>query len=540
MVAKPGNGLKLEASSSDFGSSPKGGPPRPSPPEGSAGAAGRGGLAVAFAKVYFLLTGLLQQILLTRVLGTAGYGALSTVLSFASIAYNPVVTTSIQGVSRAVAGARDDERQATIRKTLAIHAALAIPVAVGFFVFAGFAMRTANAPHLVVPLRILSLVLLFYGLYAPLVGVLNGQRRFVWQAALDVLYATLRTIIMVGGAYLFARIYHRGVEGATVGFSTVSAIIVLFALVVAGTGKKGPAQVTLGGHLSYVAPLMLGQVLLNLLQQADLTLLRYFAGAAAARQGMPLQGADPLVGAYRATQLFCFLPYQLLLSITFVLFPLLARAHRDGNQEQVATFVRTGVRLAVVIAGAIVAVTSGLSGPLLRMVFPGDVEVLATRSMHLLTLGFGAFALFGIFTTVLTSLKRERASAAITGLAFALVIALGSVWMADQPLGSDLLYRTAVATTVGLVLATLVAAWAVRRTAKAVLAPTTLLRTCVALAVAVTVGRYWSPQGMFVTVLAAILVGGVYVAVLVASRELRVSDLQQLRAVIPRRSSRPS
>jgi stage V sporulation protein B len=67
--------------------------------------AGRGGLAVAFAKVYFILQGLVQQVILPRVLGLDGYGALASALSIAGIAYNPVTSTSIQGVSRAVAQA---------------------------------------------------------------------------------------------------------------------------------------------------------------------------------------------------------------------------------------------------------------------------------------------------------------------------------------------------------------------------------------------------------------------------------------------------
>ena len=78
----------------------------PDPPAAKASAdvtrsAGRGGLAVAFAKIYFILVGLVQQIILPLVLGLDGYGALSSVMSISSIAYNPIVSTSIQGVNRA-------------------------------------------------------------------------------------------------------------------------------------------------------------------------------------------------------------------------------------------------------------------------------------------------------------------------------------------------------------------------------------------------------------------------------------------------------
>ena len=102
-------------------------------PEGDSVArtAGRGGLAITFAKVYFILLGLVQQILLPRVLGMGGYGALSRALSVSSIAYNPVVTTSIQGVSRAVAASSEAEQPHTIRRVVKVHAIVAIVLGVG-------------------------------------------------------------------------------------------------------------------------------------------------------------------------------------------------------------------------------------------------------------------------------------------------------------------------------------------------------------------------------------------------------------------------
>ncbi len=510
---------------------------QPEPSPSVATQAGRGGIAVAIAKIYFLIVGLVQQVLLTRVLGTGAYGAWSTVSSVASMVYNPVVTTGIQGVSRTVARSSDETRPQVIRRTLTWHAFMAPVLAGAFLVLAGPIMRWAHAPHLVNPLRWLSLVLLFYGLYAPLVGVLNGQRRFIAQASLDMLYATLRTIALIGMAYLFQRTARSGVVGACLGFGLVAATIAIVAMPFATLGKRGPGGPGILAYLSFVGPLFLGQVLLNLLQQSDLSLLRYFAALSAKAAHLPPEAADPLVGAYRATQLFCFLPYQLLLSITFILFPLLASAHRDRDDERIAVYVQTGVRLALIVAGAMVALTSGLSGPLLRLVFPADVATLATRSMQLLSLGFGAFALFGILTTALTSLKRERASALITGVAFLLVILLGSYRLHGAPFGPDLLYRTATATSVGLLLATLVAAWLVRSTAGAVVPPSTLLRVGATLAGTVFLGRLWSPAGKLATLGAALSLGLLYFLVLLLSRELRRSDLDQVLAIFRRRPS---
>ncbi len=140
-------------------------------------------------------------------------------------------------------------------------------------------------------------------------------------------------------------------EGATVGFVGGASLILTVALLLVGIGKRGASSISVRAHLIFALPVLLGQVLFNLLLQADLTLLRRFASQAALAQGLPAAAADPLVGAYRATQLFSFLPYQLLIAVTFILFPMLAGAARNGDREAVARYVRTGVRLALVLAG---------------------------------------------------------------------------------------------------------------------------------------------------------------------------------------------
>lgn len=499
-----------------------------------AGSAGRGGIAVAIAKMYFMVIGLVQQVLLTRVLGTAGYGALSTALSVSAVVYNPVVQSSIQGVSRTVARADDTERARVTRRVLKLHASFALPIALLFGLLAGPIVQWVHAPHLVTPVRILAAVLFFYGLYAPLVGVLNGQRRFVWQAGFDMAFATLRTILMLGCAYALNRAAQQGVAGASLGFALATAIIFVAALLLAGTGATGTADLPLGRYLAFIGPVFLGQILLNLLQQADLTVLRYFAASAALRNGLAPEAADPLVGAYRATQLFCFLPYQLLLSVTFVLFPLLARAHRDGDMANVRLFVMTGVRLALIVAGIMVSVISGLAGPLLRLVFPAEVAAYATQAMQLLALGFGAFAIFGILTTVLTSLKAERASALVTGLAFALVALLGVVLLRGQHFGAHLLWITAVATSIGLVIATCGAGVLVQKIAGGVAPLSTVIRVVVAAAVTIALGRYWSPAGKLATIAAAVVLAVMNLVLLVAARELTRRDLGHVLSIVSR------
>lgn len=503
----------------------------------TARSAGRGGLAIAGAKIYFILTGLIQQIVLNRVLGLQLYGTLGRAQGIGSIVYNPVVTASIQGVSRAVAQAPDAERLVAARRALTTHALAIVPLAAAFLFAAPFISTQLHAPQLVWPLRILTGVLLVYGLYAPLVGVLNGRRQFARQAGLDAIFATMRTLLLIGGAWWFVS-RGLGVEAALGGFVLAALLILLAALGWAGVGRSGPGGPTAREHLRFIGPLFAGQFALNLLMQSDLQLLGWFAAESAESLGLGAEKADTLAGAYRNAQLFCFLPYQLLLAITFVLFPMLAQAHRDGDRQAVAGYVQTGVRLALVLAGLMVSVTAGLPGPLLRLVFGAESAALGTDGMRILALGLGSFAIFGILTTVLTSLKREVAGAVLTIAALALVAALCTVLVRGKPYGAAMLVSTATSTSIGLLVATLLAALLVWRTAGAVAPVRTLLRVLLALGASLGLSFVLPAPGKLMTLAYAALLPLVYLTLLVVTGELDRVDLALVRAVVRRNPSR--
>lgn len=521
------------------------GSPLPVPPsEGNAAQkAGRGGAAVALAKVYFILMGLVQQVALGRVLGLENYGALSTSLQAASIAYNPVVQTSIQGVSRVVASAPESERPKALRRALGAHALVAVIGGAAFFLAAGPLGGWMGAPHIVLALQLLSVVMVVYGLYAPLVGALNGLHRFLAQAGLDALAATLRTIGLIGGAYWFTRQAAQagagatafgGVEGAILGFVVGATLVFFVSFGLVGWGRAGGSEPSLRRHFAFILPLLLGQGLLNCLFQADALLLRRFASEAATTAGLEVTAADGLIGAYRAAQLFCFLPYQLLMSVAFVLFPMVARAAASQDRDAVRRYVRAGIRLGALVTGLLVSVVSGLSYGLIDLVYGADAAQLGGGSARVLAIGLGFLAIFGIQTTVLNSLGRERASALVTGLAFVLVVAACFIGVRGGPFGEVLLLRTAWATATGLTLAALAAGWAVRHAAGGVISPLSALRIAVALGLTATLGRLLPDAGKLMTLVYAPLLACVYLATLVLSRELGRDDLAHLRAVIRR------
>ncbi len=494
--------------------------------------AGRGGLALSAAKLYFLVLGFAQQIVLGSLLGADGYGALRGAMSPASITYNPLIAAGVQGMSRAVSRVPEAERAATVRRGLLLHFVLAFVVGGSFWLAAPALGNVLHSEYLVPPFRVLAIVVLFYGIYAPFVGVLNGLRRFGQQAALDVLSATLRTVALFAGAYwLLSEGALRAVEGACWGFAGVSLVMVFVSVGLVGIGRAGATRLGVGEHLWFIVPVIVAQAVLNLLLQVDVNTLRGFASRAATSAGLSSDAANTLVGAYSAGQLFGFLPYQLLIGLTFILFPLLASAQAKNDRKAVEQYVLEGTRLATVVMGLVVSVSAGLSESLLRLAFPPRFAEVGTASMQLLTLGLGAFALFGVFTTVLNGLGRQWQSLSVTALATALVFGLNWLLVKDTAFGPELLLATARATSIGMVCAALGAAVLVKLSAGAVIRPSVLVRVGLALALTVLAARQLPTLGKVATVGASLGVASCYVVLLVLLRELGTRDARRVRAI---------
>lgn len=506
--------------------------------------AGRGGLALAGGKIFFLIAGLVQQIALKSVLGLAGYGALATAQSVASITYNPIVQTGIQGVSRETASARVEEQPRIFRRLLNFHVVVAVVSSAAFFFLAHPVARLLGAPHVGQGIQILSGILFLYGLYSPMIGYLNGTRRFLAQAGLDAFAATLRTVGLVVGAIWGSRAVTETlasedaarlqVNGTVIGFLLAGVLILLVATRFSGLGRAGGSLPSARSYAWLIGPVFVGQVLLNLLFQADALLLRKFAANAAELNGLLAAEADPLVGAYRATQLFCFLPFQLLTSVTFVLFPLLASARAEGRDADVSRLVGRGLRLALIVAGLIVSVLLAVPGGLLAVVFGAETSALAAQSMRILAVGMGFFALLGVMTSALNSLGNEMRSLLLVFCAVVLVAGLGFGFAQTDELSSALLNRIAMATSVAMLLTTLAGGYVLNTVSGAQLPWLSLARTIGAISASSWLVARVDTGGVVMTLAGAVAAAVLFLAFLTITRELTRDDWLQVRSVVSR------
>ena len=514
--------------------------------QGTARAVGRGGLAVLGAKVYFVLLGFVQQIALKQAIGMAGYGALSRVLAPANIINNVIVSSSTQGVSRAVA-AGGSHREEAFRATLRVHAPLAIGLALLFALLSPAYAAFQGSPHIVTPLRILACVVAIYGIYAPLVGSLNGRAMFTRQAALDTIFATLRTAGLIGVGLLFKRYFDLGVEGSVTGFVLATLIIFPMALAWSGTGRSTDAAIARApeiprpsAYLAQLLPLALAQLFANGLMQADIAVLGRFVSSGAIQSGLAgvaaAESADEWVGVYRFCQLFAFLPYQLVLSVAQILFPMVARAHAENDRDSVRRYVQRGARISTLACGLAVAVIVVLPGSVLGIAGGRVVAERGAATLRILVLGQGAFTLFSIGATVLASLGKERLSA---GLSFVLLLLLTSaVWIASSGAvyGEAQLRATALSTSLTLGVGLLIMAFAVQRYASTFIPIGTFVRAAAGVALAYLAGLALPRFGWMITPFVGLGVGLAYVIFLGLTGELKAADRAMVLSLLSRRS----
>lgn len=502
---------------------------------------GRGGLAVLGAKVYFVLAGLVQQTLLPRAIGLAGYGALARVLAVANVLNNVVVASSTQGVSRTVAraGGEGPAGDRAFRGVWRVHVPIAIVLAAGFALAAPAVGAFEDAPHIVLPLEVVAGVVLLYGLYAPLIGALNGRAQFTRQAALDTAFATLRTAGLIGVGWLFVVRWGAasGVTGACAGFVAAAVCIVPLALRWAGIGRSAsssPAagaeagRASVGGYLLELLPLAGAQAFTNVLMQSDITVLGRFLSLSS---GGETVAADEWVGVYRACQLFAFLPFQLVLSITQILFPMVARAKAAGDLDAVRTYVGRGARLAALTCGLFVVVVAAMPESVLRFAYGANVAARGAATLRVLALGQGAFTMMAVGTIVLASLGRELRAMLLT-LATACV-SVAACWIAASgaPFGEAQLRSTAVAVSAALAVGLVGAAALVTSDAKAFVPWKTALRVPLVVAVGAVAGTKLPVFGKLVTPFVALGVAGAYVATLVVLGELGRDDVAVVKSL---------
>jgi len=469
---------------------------------------------------------------LPRLLGSPeAFGLYSAALSFVSILNNILIGASIQVVSKRVSEA-PERAGSTLRQALELQLMIGVVLAGALFGLAPTLARVVMLDPLLTPLfRLSAAIVLAYALYTAFVGTLNGQQNFLVQARFDMGYTTLRSLGMLGAAWLGF-----GALGVFYGFTLASWSVLTIAAFVVGFGQRG-ARRSYSSWIKFMAPLWLYQLCLNLILQVDITLLKRSVAALMQAQGADAMSAaetaSRFVGFYRAAETFAFVPYQLILSVALVIFPMVSEALSLGEEAAAARYIRNALRFSLLVLLALATPIAGAARGVMQLVYPAAYAQ-GAPALSVLVLAMVCFALFVLAATIITGAGKPGLAALVALVAVCVVVAGNLGFVRYVGVGDRTLIAAAFGTGAGTLVALAAMGYAVYARFGAFIPLATGLRACASGAVA-----FWAAHALmsggsgFVRTVSSLSAGAVtYALALVLLGELTRTDYDAVTGLV--------
>jgi O-antigen/teichoic acid export membrane protein len=484
--------------------------------------AGRGALFIGIAKVFFMISGFAQKVLLAKILPAGDFGELSVINNSVSVINNTIVQGTIQSVSKFTA--EDDARADAVKRAgLKLQVILGTALALGFFLAAPALAAFYKAPEYVRWFRLVALIPFFYAFYSVFVGSANGLRRFRAQAGFDMGFATAKTLLMIALGLAF------GVTGALSGFVVAAVVIlVVSARVMRLPGPAATPQFPVARLASFMVGIVVYTLLINLALNYDLMLLRRFAVLATTAER-----AKELTGYYEAVRNLALLPYQALLVVTFVIFPLVSRSTFQNDREATRAYVRQTLRYALILAAGMGVTLAARPVAVLTLLYGGKYAE-GAAALPILVTGVCALALLGVSGSMINAAGQTRVAAALVAVTVAVGGGAAVAMVPNATPGAPMLAAAATATALGMAAGFVCALLYLGRRFGAGPPLPTVARVIAAVAVATAVGWVLPGKGKIAGLAALGVVGLVFFAALVLLREFGPEDRAKFRKILRR------
>ncbi len=406
---------------------------------------GRGFLVITAAKVWFLITSAVIQLGLPIFFGSAEqFGVFKIITEAIGLLNMVMITGSLQAVSKLVS--EQPQRAAQVVKmAVRLQLMLGVPVAILYALGAPYIAASFNDPSLTGLLRLSSLIILFYAFYAIFVGYFNGLKEFVKQASLDITFGTLKTLGILGLV-----IMGFGVTGAVGGFVLAAGLICVISGVWAFRvmGKRAKLAVDSGTVvevqsaderraslkrlLSYLVLVMLYTFALNGVMRSDLFLLKSIAGKMPVEfvgmEGVFATISNKFAGFYGAVLNIARIPYQGVIAVTFVIFPLISQSTFSEDLDKTRNYVSETFRYCLLLIGGVAMLLAFNSDSIIAALYSADYGR-ASVALSILSVSIIFFALFYVATTMIIGAGFPMAAVVIMGASLVLSAVLNYVFI---------------------------------------------------------------------------------------------------------------
>ncbi|MEW6729877.1 MAG: oligosaccharide flippase family protein [Acidobacteriota bacterium] len=473
--------------------------------------AGRGTIYITIAKLYFIVAGYGTYFTLPQIISPEQFGNYGIVTGIVAIINAVILGGTQQAVSKFISE-NPRSAESVKRQALWLQCLVGGGATVGYLLAAPLIANLLNDPKLATPLRWSALITLAYSFYSVYMGYLNGQRKFLWQAALDISYSTIKLVCIVTLALVLGT-----VVGAIAGFGLAALMILCLASLLTGRAENQINSAPKASAFIKFQFTLLGFTLVNnLLQKVDLILIKALASPNSSL-------ASELAGYYTALMAIANVTYQAIISIAFVIFPLISNATFEQRTEEVKTYIHQTVKYSLIVMALSATIFSANAAALLGYLYRRTVYMTGASALSIVAYGMLCFGLIHIFTAIISGSGRPRISLAI-GLGTLLVsIAMNSLLVPHYGL-----IGAATSTSIAMALGAGTAGFYIFRTFGACIN----LRSLICIVVAAIAARQITlilPVDLISKMIAQI---AIYLAILLLTREIGRKEIESIRKII--------
>jgi stage V sporulation protein B len=450
--------------------------------------------------------------ILPRLISQEQFGIYQVVVGVVSVINAVIITGTYQTVSKRVS--EDEPNAGSVKST-----ALKLQVLIGggasllFFLAAPVVAKFLGDERLVNYLRLASLITLCYSFYAVFTGYFNGRRKFLTQASLDMSYSTFKLAFIVLFVWMGL-----GVAGGIGGFALAAASVLVLSAIVAGKGDR-VGRIGVKDLLGFQSYLLLFTLAINLLQKTDLILIK------------ALSSPDPLTasenaGSYGAAVNVANITYQVIISATFVIFPLISQSTFARDRVRTQAYVSNTMRYTLMVMALSATLFSANASGVLSLVYLPSYQA-GAPALGIVAYGMLLFGLLYVATTMISAGGHPRVSLLIGVSALTVSAALN--WLLIPAYG---LAGAAVATTAAMLVGAGTACAYLWRKFGALMPIWSAARiaVCAAAVYGASLLFFTSSKLLIVAKLIALSVG--YLVALIVSREVGRDDLRVITQVI--------
>ena len=356
---------------------------------------GRGVVYALLNRFFFVVGGYAIHVYVGRALSPVGYGTFGVVLALLTITSIVLNNGVQQAVSRSISN-RPGSAKSVYRQGFAVQSFLA--VGIGLLVFSAadsIALFFADAA-LAAPVKICFGVILVQSWFYVQMGVLNGQKQFLSENIIGIVYSIVRPIAVV---ILIAAGF--GVAGAMWGFLAAGILAVTAGIFLLIDIPAGPSDLRLKSLVSGSLFNMVIFGAITVLLHVDLLFVKHFMVNSSG------------TGIYTAASAFAKPAYWALFSFGTVALPLLTSSFRDGDIPQCRIYLAQVLRYSTLLVLPFVVLVVATSEEFI-VFFYTQKYALAHQPLSILVVGIWCVGLISIMAHAMIAIGKEKLMALLS------------------------------------------------------------------------------------------------------------------------------